>query len=259
MIPLKTIKTAAFFLLASLIPCSNLLSVSISNYLVDGVMNNTEVVVQGRAPIFSWEYTANEMLFVSTFTLKVSTQSARPFTTTIWSVNTTTDSTNTSVLDEGVFRTSLKFNLDSAASQTLAYNTTYYWDLTLYDSSGTAISIASPGSFVTIISSVVFTGVTYDLQVDYNNPFNPSKGQITKFRYIVKDRNKPVKVRIYNLSGFFIKTLVNGLTALQNREYTLVWDGKDDTGAIVPSGIYLVNMDVGESKGITRKIIVKKK
>src|SRR3989339_252994 len=237
---LRKIKKTCYFLLVYLFSpgflfVPSLYPVQISTYLytVDGVLNNTEVVTQGRLPIFSWEYTATASLCVSSFTLNVSTESALPFTSTIWSVITTTGSSsiNTATVVTGSeYRTSVQFNYNGTAFTGLKNNTTYYWSLTLYDSAGSSKTLPcspAPAMFATVLSSAVFTGPNYDLQVDYNNPFNPSKGQVTKFRYIVKDRNRSVKVRVYTLSGSLVKILIEGQTALKDREYTLAWDGKD--------------------------------
>ncbi|OGS17903.1 MAG: hypothetical protein A3J83_06835 [Elusimicrobia bacterium RIFOXYA2_FULL_40_6] len=260
----KTKKIIRLFLSPIILfACSQLYAISISSYLfvVDGIQDNAEVVIQGRQPIFSWEYTANGSLFVSSFTLSVSTENALPFTSTVWALVSSTSSLNTANLGDGDFRTTIKYNSDSLGID-LSYNSTYYWDLVLYLSDGLSITISSPtpAKFVTIISSLTFTtGPNYDLQVDYNNPFNPSAGQITKFRYIIRDANRRIKIKIFNLSGLIVKTLVGDQLALKEREYTLIWDGKNESGEIVPSGIYFVNLDAADPKGITRRVIVTKK
>jgi len=244
---------------------SQLQAISISTYLfvVDGAQDNLEVVIQGRPPVFSWEFTANGSVCISSFTLSVSTANALPFTSAIWVITASTNSINTANLGAGNFRTTLKYNSDNSATTALTYNSTYYWNLILYQDDGSSIpipSFPSPAKFVTIISSLTFaSGYSYDLQVDYNNPFNPSKGQITKFRYIIRDTNRRVKVKIFNLSGQIVKTLAGDQLALKEREYTLIWDGKNETGEVVPSGIYFVNLDAADPKGITRRVVVTKK
>ncbi|MDI6640822.1 MAG: hypothetical protein QME68_00725 [Elusimicrobiota bacterium] len=246
--------------------------VNISTYVVDGVHNNPEVVVYNRQPIFSWEYTGE----VSSFTVSVSTESSLPFNTTTWIINSSTNTQNTTVLDitNNKYRTFITYNSNNSAKP-LTPNNTYYWNLVLYDISGASYTIPTPptvGKFITVISSITLAAPNYDLQVDWNNPFNPDSGQVTKFRYILKgttDIKKKVKVRIYTLTGEYVTTPKhyapisdddpNWYEILPNREYTAEWDGRDETGEKVPAGLYLVNLTVyGEPKGITKIVVAKR-
>ncbi|MFH1379499.1 MAG: FlgD immunoglobulin-like domain containing protein, partial [bacterium] len=62
-----------------------------------------------------------------------------------------------------------------------------------------------------------------------------------------------IEMNIYNASGRKIKTLVN-----QERDggtHSFFWDGKDDSGNVVGSGIYFVHMKSG-SYSETKKIAV---
>lgn len=52
-----------------------------------------------------------------------------------------------------------------------------------------------------------------------------------------------VRLRIYNLKGEVIRTLVNG--AQNAGEHTVVWDGKDDGKSKVASGIYFYRLSAG--------------
>jgi len=80
--------------------------------------------------------------------------------------------------------------------------------------------------------------VSIDENIDYGytiynspNPFNPE----TSIRYsLAKDSN--VKIDIYNAKGELVKSLVQGR---KNRgEYSITWDGKNNQGKKVSSGIY---------------------
>ncbi|OGS22958.1 MAG: hypothetical protein A2252_07730 [Elusimicrobia bacterium RIFOXYA2_FULL_39_19] len=252
------LKTALLPVLLFLSANAYPVSISTYQYFVDGILDNTEVVLKDRVPILSWEYTATGTTYVSSFTLKVSLESALPFASPIWSVGLTTNSINTQNLGDNQFRTSINYNSDGLGAA-LLNDSTYYWDLMLYDSTESTVTIFAIGKFVTTTSNILFTGSAYELQIDYNNPFNPTAGQITKFRYKSKNLNERVKVRIFTLSGKFVKTLAEDQLALKEREYTVVWDGKNYNEEIVPSGIYLVNLAAGDSKGITKRVIVKNK
>ncbi len=65
----------------------------------------------------------------------------------------------------------------------------------------------------------------------YPNPFNPA----TSIDYSIS-RNSHVNLSIYNLQGQVVRTLVNEFKA--SNEYRVVWDGKDNKGNAVASGVY---------------------
>ena len=78
------------------------------------------------------------------------------------------------------------------------------------------------------------------LEGNYPNPFNPS----TIIRYAL---SKPshVILRTYNMLGQLVTTLVD---EQQNPGYkSVVWDGKDEQGASVASGIYIYRISVVSS------------
>jgi len=86
------------------------------------------------------------------------------------------------------------------------------------------------------------------LSGNYPNPFNPE----TTISYSVKDRS-PVRIEIYNLKGQKIRTLVN-----QDQtpgHYRIVWNGKDESGSSVGSGVYFYRMQAG-SYSSTRKMLL---
>jgi glucose/arabinose dehydrogenase len=91
---------------------------------------------------------------------------------------------------------------------------------------------------------------TFHLQQNYPNPFNP----LTTIRY---DIYQPgfVTLVIYNSAGKTIKTLVNG--HLQNGSFQAIWDGTDNPGNRVASGIYLYTLQT-QSQSITRKMLMLK-
>ena len=90
------------------------------------------------------------------------------------------------------------------------------------------------------------TGVTpkgdlisgYRLAQNFPNPFNPE----TKISYALQE-NTDVTIAVYNSLGQKILTLVDGRQAAG--EYTLRWNGRDQFGCQVPSGLYLCQMKAG--------------
>lgn len=88
------------------------------------------------------------------------------------------------------------------------------------------------------------------LDANYPNPFNPS----TSISYSLQ---KPVNVllEIYNQKGQKIRTLVNEHMA--SGKHIVLWDGKDNNGNPVSSGVYRYSLKAGEYKQI-RKMTLKK-
>jgi flagellar hook assembly protein FlgD len=68
------------------------------------------------------------------------------------------------------------------------------------------------------------------------NPFNPRT-------QIAFDLPRPgqVHLAIYNLRGVRVRTLLNG--AVPAGHHAVTWDGTDDAGAAVASGVYAVSID----------------
>jgi flagellar hook assembly protein FlgD len=89
------------------------------------------------------------------------------------------------------------------------------------------------------------------LAQNYPNPFNP----VTTIRYQVK-QDGPVKLRIYNVAGQLIRTLVND-TVKAGVVHEVQWKGLNDTGSPVASGVYFYRLVAGDYTQ-TRKMVVLK-
>ena len=76
----------------------------------------------------------------------------------------------------------------------------------------------------------------FELKGNYPNPFNPT----TKIRFS-NDRSSNVKVTIYSLKGEKVATLMN--KKVNAGTYDVTWNGKNSKGKIVPTGMYLYNVE----------------
>ena len=90
----------------------------------------------------------------------------------------------------------------------------------------------------------------YELSQNYPNPFNPE----TRINYAILE-NSVVTIEIFNITGQLIRTLINEYKAKGN--YSVIWDGRDNAGRLVSSGIYLYRLQAG-SFIQTRKMIFMK-
>jgi hypothetical protein len=71
------------------------------------------------------------------------------------------------------------------------------------------------------------------------NPFNP----ITKIQFAV-NHSSLVQLNVYNIRGEKVRTLVQD--TLPANEYTMAWDGTDDSGRSVASGSYFARLRIGK-------------
>jgi hypothetical protein len=95
-----------------------------------------------------------------------------------------------------------------------------------------------------------------DLGQNYPNPFNPT----TKIEYWVPEavrtgERASVNVIVYDVSGARVRTLVSGPKAAGH--YVAQWDGRNDRGNVVGSGIYFYRMTTAGFAS-TRKMVLLK-
>jgi hypothetical protein len=91
---------------------------------------------------------------------------------------------------------------------------------------------------------------------NYPNPFNPSTQIPFTVGGAAGGRGARVELRIYNVAGARVATLVNETRTPGT--YVARWSGRDDTGAPVASGIYFARLAVDGSTPIVRKLVLLK-
>jgi len=85
------------------------------------------------------------------------------------------------------------------------------------------------------------------------NPFNPR----TEVRYEVPEEaaGRSLSLVIYDVRGARVRELTSGIAAAGS--FASVWDGRDDAGASVASGVYVVRLTVGNSTDSERLTLMK--
>jgi len=114
------------------------------------------------------------------------------------------------------------------------------------------ISISGNLLNVTQNSSSLIPG-DFQLYQNYPNPFNSE----TRIRYGLPNQmaNYKVTIKIYNILGQLICELVHGT---QSPGYHIVtWNGKDEHGSYVPTGIYICVFKAGGEKRIRKMLLLK--
>ncbi|GAB4365567.1 MAG: hypothetical protein Kow0042_04880 [Calditrichia bacterium] len=89
----------------------------------------------------------------------------------------------------------------------------------------------------------------FELIQNYPNPFNSRT--IISYKLPLKGH---VLLQIYNVLGQKVKTLVDKNQTAS--EYSIYWDGKNDRGESVDSGVYLYQLKVGYEFSQTKKLLL---
>jgi hypothetical protein len=85
---------------------------------------------------------------------------------------------------------------------------------------------------------------------NYPNPFNPT----TNIQYTLGEQTH-VTLRVYNTLGQVVATLVNDVQAPGYK--SIVWNGKNDSGAPVASGLYIYTLTAGNVVKSDRMLFMK--
>ena len=84
------------------------------------------------------------------------------------------------------------------------------------------------------------------LHANHPNPFQTE----TTIRYSLP-RTAPVRLVVYDVTGRVVRELVNGIQDAGDRRAT--WDGRDEAGSPVRSGVYVVRLEAGSTR-LTRRM-----
>ncbi|MCI0622067.1 MAG: FG-GAP-like repeat-containing protein, partial [Acidobacteria bacterium] len=111
----------------------------------------------------------------------------------------------------------------------------------LYNFGGGITSIREPGARIP---------ADFRLEQNFPNPFNPT----TTIRYEITKPGR-VSLKVYNLLGQEIKTLVDAHRPAGS--HTVTWDGRDDRGRQVGSGVYFYKLQTAGSTSVKKMIFLK--
>jgi len=90
----------------------------------------------------------------------------------------------------------------------------------------------------------------YSLSQNYPNPFNP----LTRIEYGLPEQSHAT-IEVFNVLGQRVRTLVSAIQPAGR--HRVVWDGKDDQGRDVGSGIYFYRLQAGEFSESKKMVILK--
>ena len=94
------------------------------------------------------------------------------------------------------------------------------------------------------------TPLEFALHQNYPNPFNPE----TNIRFDVAEKSD-VSISIFNIVGQKVATLVDG--SMEPGVYTIKWNGLNDKGSALPSGMYFYEMKSTAYHSVMKLVLVK--
>ena len=110
--------------------------------------------------------------------------------------------------------------------------------------------VAATPPAITVVEEERTTALpqAFSLAQNFPNPFNSE----TVVRFALPERGE-VELAVYNLAGQRVVKLAEG--AREVGSYTVGWDGRDERGGELASGVYLYRLRAGE-RAETRKLLL---
>ncbi|MEQ1834303.1 MAG: FlgD immunoglobulin-like domain containing protein, partial [Candidatus Eisenbacteria bacterium] len=137
-------------------------------------------------------------------------------------------------------------NIDVA--ETAAFESHTLAELPKPDGTGFGALMAGPAN-PDDAAAPVDLGLVFELGQNTPNPFRPS----TTIRFALPSERE-VELRVFDVAGRAVKTLADG--PLAAGVHTLQWNGTDDQGARLSSGVYFYRLTAGNDRAQRKMVIV---
>jgi len=130
------------------------------------------------------------------------------------------------------------------------------WTLWVSDNAGADLGtvnqwcVQATGGAATGVDDELGVPATYVLRGISPNPFNP----VTTVSYGSPTEGR-VKLAVYNVAGRLVRTLVDG--EVGPGYHSVVWDGRDEQGMEVGSGVYFCRMEAESFDAATKMVLLK--
>jgi len=147
---------------------------------------------------------------------------------------------------------SLVFDIEFTPTEAIAYSDDLV--ITSNDPNQSELTVELSGTGISTGNGLDLLPAVTELIGNYPNPFNPS----TNIKFSLKADSK-VSLNIYNIRGQKVKTLIND--NMQAGWHSIVWNGRDDNGKSVSSGVYFNSFGTADQTGdytSVKKIILLK-
>ena len=145
---------------------------------------------------------------------------------------------------------SYSWAVDDIPSDNCRIKAQEYGNRRINDASDADFTILANGGILNLTGSDVPT--TFNLWQNYPNPFNPS----TDIRFDIPEENASdvrTMLSIYDVRGRLVKVLLD--ESLPAGQYRVHWDGKNDAGESINSGIYLLSIRAGSHFEVMKMVL----
>ncbi|MBC8233397.1 T9SS type A sorting domain-containing protein, partial [bacterium] len=139
----------------------------------------------------------------------------------------------------------------SFTDDNVVFGKTYFYYLENIDIDGSK----SKSEIIKVVTPEFLEPKEFRLMQNYPNPFNPD----TWFPYELPT-DTTVIIRIYDVNGHLVRHLDLGKQKAGSyiyKEKAAYWDGTDQTGKSVSSGLYFYTLEAGDFRATKRMVILK--
>lgn len=125
-----------------------------------------------------------------------------------------------------------------------------YWDVYLVKTTPDAVGVERDGSHNSVLPR------SFSLEQNFPNPFNPT----TLIQYEIPDIGQgatmlPVDLNVYDIRGRLVRTLLAEEKGAGI--HRVEWNGKDERGKILPSGVYFYRIRIGDFTDTRKMTLIK--
>jgi len=155
---------------------------------------------------------------------------------------------NSDVLQEGegnIIFLKLTGNLDNPGASTI-----FNLDTLVINENTIDVSLVNIDTIGTLSHDSDLVPGEFYLSQNYPNPFNPT----TRIDYSIPIKTE-VKIDIYDIQGRLVKNLVDDFN--EPGHFSIFWDGKNELGNAVPSGLYLYRFNSPTHKAFKKLVLLK--
>ncbi|HEY7567214.1 MAG TPA: hypothetical protein VH762_06560 [Gemmatimonadaceae bacterium] len=147
----------------------------------------------------------------------------------------------------------------------LEFNASYRWSVTARTAGNDTTTVRSAGTFVIADLSVPAVTLLYQ---NFPNPF-PSASSASTCIWFDIHKETRVRLTVHDIRGNLVRTLIpsagasdlfragsygRGIGGESGCEPSFAWDGTDDRGNLVPTGVYLVRLKTSAFEGYKRAV-----
>jgi hypothetical protein len=132
------------------------------------------------------------------------------------------------------------------------------WSIIMFEATNPNLDITNPAIVDNVgevpggegVQNINLSPTEYNLSQNYPNPFNPE----TRIQFGLPERGY-VRLNVYNMLGQVVAVLVNGELPAGTKE--VIWNGKDQNGRSVTSGVYFYRLETPQG-AIAKKLTLVK-